>query len=258
MSWRALAERPPPVRHGNVSSTSAMRFAARVRSRRRHRWAAAAAAVTVLGALGWLLLGSTWLRVNAVQVSGTVRLDPSVVSQLAESELSRPMLLARTGDVRDRVARLQLATGAQVSRQWPATLRIRVTERVPAAAVPGPDGSVRLVDTEGVVVETTSRAPAGLPQLQLEAGNDPGLGGSAVRSCLTVLAGLPDRLRDQVASLGASSPDGVWLELDGGARVQWGGPEETPLKVRVLQVLLAKKAAGYDVSAPLAPAIRKR
>jgi cell division protein FtsQ len=249
----AVAERPPPVRHGTVSATSAHRFAARVRSRRRRTWSLGIGGVALVLLLGWVLLGSPWLVTRTVQVSGTTRVDAALLARFGEPELGRPLLLARTGAVQRRALGLELVTSASVSRQWPGTLRIRVQERSPVAAVPGA-GGVRLVDPDGVVVQTVARAPARLPLLRLD--TDAALGGPAVRACLQVLDGLPASLRDRVRQIGATSPDGVWLLLGDSVRVQWGGADQTPLKARVLRAMLPRRAAEYDVSAPHAPAFR--
>ncbi len=52
---------------------------------------------------------------------------------------------------------------AEVGRDWPDTLTVRVIERTPLAAVPGEDG-FRVIDAAGVAFRTVAQAPDGLPR----------------------------------------------------------------------------------------------
>jgi cell division protein FtsQ len=163
-----------------------------------------------------------------------------------------PLLLADTGRIAAQVRRQPLVAAVEVSRRWPSTLRVRVRERNPVAAVPGPNG-VRLVDVDGVVVDLALLPPPRLPVVEVDVGTTSGA--AALRACLAVLEGMPAGLRDQVHQIGADGPESVWLVLDDRSRVQWGGAEQTPLKADVLQALRRQRAARYDVSAPDAPAV---
>ena len=62
----------------------------------------------------------------------------------------------------------------------------------------------------------------------------------------------------QVREARAVSREHVELRLRKDRRVLWGSSERGPRKAAVLAVLLAKKAAVYDVTAPDAPTTRKR
>lgn len=251
----------PPPRGSTVSATSAARFAAKVRRRRQVRWVASLGAVALLAAAGWLAVGSPWATVRAVEVRGTVAADPDAVRAAASSELGRPLLLARTGVVAARVAeRERLVRSAQVRRRWPSTLVVDVAERRPAAAVPQSSGTAGegtgwlLVDEDGVEIRTSARVPAGLPALRVDVVR---AGPAVLQACLDVRRALPAGVLAQVRALGAQTPDRVWLDLTKGRRVEWGSAERSADKARVLQVLLARPAAVYDVRAPDAPALRR-
>jgi cell division protein FtsQ len=248
-----------------VSPTSAERFAARVRSRRRRRRLAGALGVVLLAGLGWGALWSPWATVETVAVSGTVRVPRAPVAAAAETELGRSMLLARTDQVADRIRREQpLAKAVSVTRQWPSTLRIAVTEREPVAAVPS-GADVSFVDADGVVVR---RLPADRVRRAVAAGELPDVprvevdlsrpdAVDSLRACVEVANGLPASLERQVRRLGATTPDRVWLHLDGGARVDWGSGADTPRKAEVLAALLPQEASVYDVRSPETPAVRR-
>jgi cell division protein FtsQ len=258
-STQGLAHGPAPraARPGRVSLTSAQRFARRVRARRRRRALIGSALVLALAGLAWATLRSPWATVQRVEVSGTHRVPASTVRAAAGTEIGHPMLLARTADVRARVGKLRLIRSVRVERHWPGTIRVRVVERTPVAALPSRTGFA-LVDVDGVVIDPGSVDPAGLPELQVALGAS---GVPAMRGALGVLAQLPPAVSDRLLSIGARSPDGIWLRLrekgvKGGVRVEWGSSAQTPRKAEVLTALLRQHADGYDVRSPDQPALR--
>jgi cell division protein FtsQ len=244
-----------------VSPTSAERFAARVRARRRRRRLLGALAVLLLAGLGWVALWSPWASVRTVEVSGAERVPRAAVLAAAEDEAGRSMLLARTDDVAAAIREEQpLARSVTVTRQWPSTLRIVLVEREPVAAVPA-GREVRLVDADGVVVERVAAGKVGqssgkdLPRVEVDLARPGAV--ESLRACVEVARGLPAELERKVRRLGATTPDRVWLELAGGARVDWGSGADTPRKAEVLQALLPQKASFYDVRSPETPAVRR-
>jgi len=238
-----------------VSSTSAQRFAARVRSRRRRRIGIAVLAVGAVAGLVWTVLYSPPATLRTVYVAGTTRVDAANVRAAAVAEVGRPLLFVDIGAVAARVRRDRLVQGVSVRRQWPSTLLITVRERSPVAAVPGGPG-VQLVDRDGVVIGGAAAPPPGLPLLRVDLQQ---AGPGALRACLATSAALPESLSRQVHQMGADSAESVWLVLRNGSRVVWGGADSSARKAEVLLALLrGKPAAAYDVSAPDAPAVIRR
>ena len=79
-----------------------------------------------------------------------------------------------------------------------------------------------------------------------------------MNAALAVWQELPRSLRADVASIGADTPDGVWLRLDGGALVRWGNAERTRDKVAALAAVRKAEAHAevYDVASPGTPAVQ--
>jgi cell division protein FtsQ len=129
-----------------------------------------------------------------------------------------------------------------------------VQERQPIAAVPV-DSDFALVDEDGVVVETVARRPRGLARVDVDLRT---AGPAAMNAALAVWKELPRSLRAHVASIGADTPDGVWLRLDGGALVRWGNAERTRDKVAALAAVRKAEADAqvYDVASPGTPAVQ--
>jgi cell division protein FtsQ len=260
-----------------VSKTSAQRFAAKVRARRRRRALITIVTALALVAAGWVTIFAPWATVNEVTISGLDRVSETEARAAADTELGHSLLLARTSDVSSRLEKLRLVKDVQVSRVWPGTLEVRVTERQPVAALPASTVAgnatsgnaqnamlmVELVDDEGVVIETVParNTPDGLPQIEVALGEKQSV--ANLRATLSVLDGLPPNLRSRLRAIGTSSPDGIWLRLSAPLKeapkrtvlVQWGDSAQGGQKATVLSALLKQKAKTYDVRAPEVPSI---
>lgn len=202
--------------------------------------------------LAWVVLASPLLAVRTVEIVGTERIPAPQVAALADADLGTPLARVDTGALVDRVTGLPMVASAEAVRVWPSTIELRVVERVPLAAVPGPDG-IHVVDAEGVVVEVRPDVPADLPLVEVDVAT---AGADALREVTTVLQSLPDDVRAQVEQAGAASRDSVTLRMRGGAQVVWGSADDAAAKAEVLRVLLTTPAAVYDVSSPTTPVTR--
>lgn len=219
----------------------------------RRRWVALLTVVTVL-ALGYLLFFSSVLGVKTVEVRGAKTVPVAQLSAIAQVPVGKPMLLTDVDAIRDRVAQLPDVATVDVSRSWPSTIEISVTERKAIAffdSGPGGDG-IHLVDGGGVVFKTVKARPAGLPQLKLPkvSADDP-----VTRAVTAVLGVIPPALAKQVTSATGQTPASVEFTLADGKTVRWGDAEKTDRKAKVLAALLTQKGKVYDVSAPELPTI---
>jgi cell division protein FtsQ len=104
-----------------------------------------------------------------------------------------------------------------------------------------------LIDHTAKDFATVSAAPPGLPELQLtsSAATDP----TAV-AVVQVLMAVPDKIRAEVLSVSAKSPNSVVLALSAGRQVRWGGSADSPRKAAVLAALMSQPGKVYDVSSP--------
>lgn len=253
-----------PVRPAVVSTTSRERFAERAKARRnlaRRQVLAWAGGVVGTGALGWLLLVSPVLALDPAQVqvtgAGTVVAVDQVAAVVAE-RAGTPLPRLDTVRLRDRVLEVPGVREARVVRDWPHGLLVQLVSREPVAAVPeaAPATGLALLDEQGVQVGRADVAPAGLPVVDVPVGDQ-----RTLAAVLGVLEQLPADLLAQVESVAARTQDTVTMQLrDGGARVDWGSADETPLKIAVLGALRAAPAAAgatvFDVSAPRMPITR--
>jgi cell division protein FtsQ len=208
-----------------------------------------AAVVTLVVGVGWTLLGSSVLAVQRVTVQGTSRLSAAAVLAAADVPRGESLLRVSPAAIERRVARLPAVAQVRVVREWPHRIAIRVTERRPVAVVMTPAGAV-LLDRTGVAFATQPTTPAGLVPVELSQ-PVPGPGAGEARAAMQVLSALPPRLRRQVETVRADSPDAVTLRLRRDRTVVWGSADDTAAKLAVLRVLMrTHKATRYDVSTP--------
>lgn len=210
-----------------------------------------AAIVALVGALGWVLLGSSLFDARSVQVIGTTELSADEVRVAATVPLGASVLRLDTGEIEARVAALPRVAAVRVSSTLGGTIRVTITERAPIAVYSAPDG-VHLVDVTGTDYATVADAPPGLPELRVaRIGPDD----RATSAAITVLIGLPEPLRIQVLSVIANSPADVVLRLADDREVRWGGVESAERKAATLTVLLTQPGQIYDISSPHLPTI---
>ena len=130
--------------------------------RRRLNRIVAGLVVVVLAAAGYGLTRSPLLDVDAIEVAGSARTPHVVVAAASGLELGSQMSDADLGLAADGVEALPWVETASITRRWPSTITIEVTEREPVVAVRAISGQWLLADRHGRVVHETARTPEGL------------------------------------------------------------------------------------------------
>ncbi|MDM4719976.1 FtsQ-type POTRA domain-containing protein [Micromonospora sp. WMMA1363] len=228
---------------------STRRFMARARQRRMRAalpWAVAAGVLAFAGFVVWTLLGTGLFGVREVRVEGAELVTPVQVRDAAGVADGTPLARVDLAGTAGRIGDLPAVERAEVTRDWPDVLVVRVTERTGVAAVPR-GGRFVVVDRAGVVFRTLSQRPEGLPLVRLAA---PGPADSDTQAALEVLAALTPRLRAELVDVTVEGIARITLHLRGERRVVWGDATRGEDKARVTTALLDREAATIDVSAP--------
>jgi cell division protein FtsQ len=226
---------------------------------RRRRWWRSRLRLVVAGVLvlllvvggGWALYFSSWLGAEKVEVSGVSSLSPVRVRTVAKVPLGRPLARLDLAAIQARVETIGAVRSAAVSRSWPHTVHIAITERTPVAVVDRGDG-LQEVDEDGVLFGSPKRRPAGMPLVKA----DPSMDSTALAQAGRVAAALPTDLAGRVDHLEVRSPDDIVLLLQDGRTVVWGSSADSDQKAAVAAVLLRHKARIVDVSVPGRPTTR--
>jgi len=250
----------PRTRDGSAgqdrtASRTRRRFARRQWARRWLSLRYVLALVLVLATAGtavYMLFFSTTLQVARVEVVGNDLLSDGRVREIADVPLGEQLALVDLGRADARVGSLAEVRSVDVTRTWPDTVRIEVTERT-AVAVVELGGRLRGLDADGVVFREYQRAPQGMPRIRpgTAAGTD------ALREAATVVSALPADLATRVDHVEVTTIDQITLVMRDQRQVLWGSAEESGLKAQVVDRLLAaQQATYYDVSVPGNPTYR--
>ncbi|MDY6996047.1 MAG: FtsQ-type POTRA domain-containing protein, partial [Actinomycetota bacterium] len=209
-----------------------------------------AIALVVLG-LGLLLYFTPIMSARSIAVTGLGALSQEEVVEVAAVAPGTPLLQIDTDEVAGRVAEIRRVASARVQRQYPSTLRITVTERVPVVLRDYPDG-VHLFDKDGVDF-ATAPPPPGVPYLETD---NPGPDDPATRAALKVMTSLRPEVAAQVGRVSAPSVASITLTLIDGRTVVWGTTDRTEEKALKLAALLTQPGQTYDVSSPDLPTVK--
>ncbi|MEU7845107.1 FtsQ-type POTRA domain-containing protein [Micromonospora sp. NPDC049114] len=228
---------------------STRRFMARARQRRMRAalpWAVAAGVLALLALVAWTVLGTGLFGVRTVTVEGAKLVTDVQVRDAVGVPDGVPLARVDLAAAARRVGALAPVERATVSRDWPGTLVVRVTERTAVAVVPQAD-AFALVDRSGVAFQTVARRPAGLPLVRVSrpAADDPD-----TRAALEVLGALTPQLRAELVDLRVEGLARISLLLRGDRTVVWGDATRGTDKARVATALLDEDSDRIDVSAP--------
>jgi hypothetical protein len=143
----------------------------RKESRRRLRILAAAGAAVVVVAAAVGSLYSPLLDLRHVRIAAIGAVSRSEVLSVTGLNHPRPLIEIDTAQLAARLDAVVDLGGARVSRTWPATVAIEVTQRTPVAAVAEPPsagspGGWATVDATGRVLTDVAAPPPGLPVVQ--------------------------------------------------------------------------------------------
>ncbi len=212
--------------------------------------------VGLVAAGGWLVYASPYVTAEGEQVTGLRSVSQARVERAADVPIGTPLARVDVAAIRDRVESIPAVRRAEVTRGWPHTVRIAVTERVPVAVVDEGSGSgLRAVDRDGVLFGSYARRPAGLPTITTARGT----GTDALAEGARVVASLAPDLARRVQTTDVASVDQITLVLKNGRKVVWGSAEQSATKAEVVEAMLRGVSASVreiDVSVPGRPTTR--
>lgn len=204
----------------------------------------------VAGIVG-LLWFSPVFDVRSVRVFGVHYTTEQAVLAAAQVSIGEPIARVDVDAATRSVDRIPQVESVAVRRGFPHSIVIEVHERDAIAAAANPDGSWWLVDKTGAMFQQVPAQPDSLTAVEGYTEQFRGVGARTA-------AAIPQWLRDRVSVIKVLAPEDIHLLLRSGKEVAWGGEDRTARKAQVLLALLHVNARYFDVSAPDAPATRKR
>lgn len=223
----------------------------RAQGRRRLRVLSVVLGLVLAAAAAWGISRTPLLDVDRVTVTGASSSDRAEILASSQVVVGQPMLFLDVNRAQRSVEALPWVRSAQVWRDWPATLRISVEPRVPAAVVPAAGGRTALIDSYGYAIgwgpppaaaDTSAEASRAVdvPHVSVPFAGRLGDIHTLADGPLAVVSAMPDDLRSWVETV-TLEPGGerVGLALVGGATAVLGEPVLIEDKVSALRAVLA-------------------
>jgi cell division protein FtsQ len=260
----AAAPRRRPSADRRIAERRKAILATRVRRRRRILGYGLLAIALAVGVA--YLIRTPLFGLSAVRVEGTRAVAQAEVLAASQVRIGEPYLGLDLAAIRDRVAALPRVQAVRVTRDYPSSLRITVTERPAVASVSSGD-LFWLVAADGTVLDSAGRQPADLPYVAavpLPEGVGPGSRlppGNELTNALTALGGMDPRLKREVTGVQARTLDSLEFTLRDGTRVLYGLAVDQPAKdaaallVRRTLRREGREAQRIDVRNPSAPTV---
>jgi len=236
---------------------------ARSEGRRRLRRLLAALLALIVMSVMWIVAHSSLVGVRTISLSGMQRTDRAAVLDAMASvgvQDGTPMLDADLDAARRAVEALPWVEAARVTKHWPARVEVTITERRPVAASAAADGTWRLVDRTGRVLDRLAELKPGIPTVFGSA--EPGEPGSALppqaRLAYEAIARVPSSLAGEVVSTAWDDSGAAAAVLANGQMALLPGPERLGDAFIALDALLAAgdvPAGLIDLRVPTNPVI---
>jgi cell division protein FtsQ len=197
------------------------------------------------------VLFSSVLAVSKVSVRGNSTVSSVRVEAVAKAPIGHQLARVDLAAIRARVESIAAVKSASVSRSWPDTIAIVITERTPVAVVDR-GAALQAVDEDGVLFGSYHRQPDDLPLVQTASD----VTSEALAEAARVATSLRSDIAARVDRIDVQSVDRILLRFAGGRTVMWGSAEDSEEKAAVLAVLLKRHVDEIDVSVPGRPTTR--
>ncbi len=196
---------------------------------------------------------SNLLAVESVTVSGAEHLTNQEVTQLAAVPDDSTLLRLDTAGICARLEEHPWVQSASISRQFPHSIKIQITERTPAAVVKISKKSIWVISTDGswLSAATTDDWKTYHRIVDVDANLSSPVAGSectdeGILNALKIYDGVSSDLASQIKSISAASAVKASLTLKGGVSVAFGEASDIDLKEGDIWALMEKYSGSVS------------
>ena len=234
----------------------------RADGRRRLCVLSAAFCAVVLFGVGWGSTRTPLFDVDRIVIEGARNTSEAEVRFAAGINPGQAMTGVDGSGAARRLAGLTWVLRADVRREWPGTVRIRLVERIATVATRDAAGGWALVDRAGRVLDRATAPPPGMAMVDgVPPAGTPGTQmAPEAADALETASQLPPGLAPRVA-LVVAGPRGVELRLHPQGIVVIGAAQGAADKLRAAHAVLAtvdgRTVSTLDVRVPTTPVLTR-
>ncbi len=235
----------------------------RSQGRRRLMIVLAMVTVAATSVAAIVVLRSPLFEVRNIAVVGARQTQRSAIVAVAGLSKRPLMVDVDTSTIEHRLEALPWVKSAVVSKDWPSTIDMRVSERTPVAQVSLPGRHWALVDGTGRVLAVVGAREPGIATLGgvASAVGPGGRLGAAEMEALGLAKAVPVDLRASVGSIGYTAGQLVITLAGSSTTVELGSATALDAKFDALRTVLQRVGAGgvrvIDVRVPSDPALTR-
>ncbi len=218
----------------------------------------------VLAVLLWLY-SSDLFRIKEVEIVGNVHISDTQIEKSAAIDSNESLVRLPIREIEDRLLKNNWIKNVEISRKFPDTLKVQITERKAIALIPVEDGNA-VVDSEGLVLEKIldiNRVSLvlirDLDVRKARVGQK--IHSKSFSNAILCLSHLDGGLKDSLSIVSAPSVDKLSLYTKKGVEIIYGKAENFEKKNYIINKILSKdgeEVIFIDIRVVSNPVIRKR
>ncbi len=242
-------ERSPASRHGQrISAAKKEERERRQRGIRLRRAGLVVVAIAAVVLLVWGALAATrapMFRVDSIQTTGGRHLDRAAILKIAAIPPSATLPWLPASAIERRLERNAWVEKAQVSRDYPSTVRITIKERRPVAVVDAGGTDLWVVSTDGHWLGRRSAEESGVVVVRDVGEVKPAVGARVVSkellNAVKVATGLSPQLRAMTRAISAPTVDKTAVITNEDVEIYIGAATQLAAKDRLIREILRRE-----------------
>lgn len=129
--------------------------------------------LALVAVCAYIFFGTDVFNIKHIEVVGNSKVSAAAVTRLSGIQLGEGIFAVNCRQAEQLVQTQPMVKAAEISRHFPSTITIKITERQPWAMVPAAGGAL-VIDDEGVYIEQLNYiSESGLPLITLEQIEEP-------------------------------------------------------------------------------------
>lgn len=197
----------------------------------------------VIAALAAVAPFTPVMPVRSVAVDGNHILTREQVEDLAAIPPETPMGKVNLNDTANRVASDPWVRTVTVSRHWPSTIDISLSEHAAVAFVAQADGT-HLIDADGVDFLVADPPPEAIELVNAPVGDV-----DEMADVVAIAASISSRARQAIAAIEVQ-PDNYILRTVDNKQITWGASEDNENKSYALEAVLQMEGTEFNIVNP--------